>query len=617
MSKTVVRFATLGLLLTILHGGTLSEAAPANAETTTRLDTYAAPDGAGYFALRLTPDVALADQGGRDVVVLFDTSASQTGVARVRGLDALTALLKSLTSGDRVALVAVDLEPVALTTGMVSPQGEAMKQAVAALRQRVPLGATDMPAALYAAADAFDGKQSNKALIYIGDGVSSANFLQLEDYRRLIDKLVAERVAMTSYAVGVRVDSALLASLANLTGGMLAIDSESFDPSQAGAYLAAAVRGVVAWPTQVDWPPQFAEIYPTNLPPLRNDRDTIVIGKGVLSGKQAIAVTVAVGNELQSLKWSVTPAEPNADFAFLAPLVDSAATDDGLRLATLGTPGLIEVRRMVIQSSETLAKLGGQAVSAGNLQTAQRLITEALRRDPNDTTALAAQRQLAKLQASGNTGPQAPLEIKRFQSEQAAPPRAEPPAAARAPEPTTVAASGVPAIDPVNDGQGRFLSSIQQQRRLMTAQVKAEVENVLRNARALMASDPAAVEQSVKLTLERVDRVPELPADVRAQLRGQLETALRAANSRAATKDIVDVEIARERAAALDRLSIAQGLVRRSRQAGTVDGPLRLADGRRALYGGRQPGVDRSSRSGPRHVDRQIVGVGRPHDRGA
>ncbi len=544
MPKSVARFATLGLLLTSLLASNVSEAAPAAAEYTTRLDTYTTPDGAGYFALRLTPNVALADEGGRDVVVLFDTSASQTGEARERGIDALTTLLTSLTPGDRVALVAVDLEPVALTTGLVPAQGDAMKKAVAALRQRVPLGATDMPAALMAAAETFDDKQAHKALVYIGDGVSSANFLQLEDYRLLIEKLVTRRIPLTSYAVGVRVDSGLLASLANLTGGMLAIDSESIDPKQAGAFLASAVRGVVAWPTEVNWPSQFEATYPTNLPPLRNDRDTIVIGKGTLSGEQPIAVTVDVGKESQSLNWKVTPAEPNADFAFLAPLVDSASVDDGLRLATLGTPGLIEVRRLLIQSTETLAKLGGQAVSSGNLQTAQRLITEALRRDPNDNTALAVQRQIAKLQATGNTAPQAPLEIKRFQSEQAAPPRAEPPLQLRPSETTTAAASGVPAIDPVNDGQGRFLNSIEQQRRLMTAQVKAEVENVLRDARKLMSSDPAAVEQTVKLTLERVDRVAELPAEVRAQLRGQLETTLRAANIRAATKDIVDVDIA-------------------------------------------------------------------------
>ena len=55
-----------------------------------------------------------------------------------------------------------------------------------------------------------------------------------------------------------------------------------------------------------------------------------------------------------------------------------------------------------------------------------------------------------------------------------------------------------------------------------------------------MATDPASVEQGLKLLLERVGQTPELKAEVRAQLRTQLETALREANRRAATKEILD-----------------------------------------------------------------------------
>ena len=115
---------------------------------------------------------------------------------------------------------------------------------------------------------------------------------------------------------------------------------------------------------------------------------------------------------------------------------------------------------------------------------------------------------------------------------------------------------------PIVDVPGDFLGTIEQQRRLITAQVHAEVENELREARSQMAGDPAGTEQGLKLLLERVDRVPELPAETRSQLRGQLVTALREANTRSATKEIVDIELAKERAAAVDRLRIADGLVR-------------------------------------------------------
>ena len=54
-----------------------------------------------------------------------------------------------------------------------------------------------------------------------------------------------------------------------------------------------------------------------------------------------------------------------------------------------------------------------------------------------------------------------------------------------------------------------------------------------------MGTDPAGVEQSLKVSLERVLRVPELSAEMRAQLRGKLEAALREADRRAATKELL------------------------------------------------------------------------------
>jgi hypothetical protein len=564
MFKPVVRVAAIGLVLAVSLRCARGAEAPAAAALETRLDTYATPDGTGYFALRLVPNVALAQPAARDVVVLFDTSASQTGVIRDKALDVLQALLSGLGRGDRVSLMAVDLEAVALTPGMVAPDSQELKQALAKLRARAPLGATDMPMALSAGAAGFGKQPAAKSLIYVGDAVSAANFLALDEYRELVEQLREQRIALSSYGIGLRVDSELLASLANQTGGMLAIDSESIDARQFGNFLAAAVHGAVAWPVAATWPEQFSEVYPQAIPPLRSDRDTIVIGKGLVSGEQKIAVNVEIDGRRQSLSWTVAAGEPNADFSFLAPLVDAAKADDGLRLATVGTAGLNEVRRMQSRTTETLAKLGGQAIATGNLQSAERLANEALRRDPNDPTALAVKKQLTKLRADGTGDAHAQsFEVRRFQSEQAAPPppRPEPPTAAAVPEPAERPAPGLN-IEPLDDAPGRFLESVEQQRRLITAQVRAEVENDLREARALMESDPASVQQSLKLLLERVDRVPELPAETRASLRGKLEAGLREANRRAATKDIIDVEVAKERAAAMDRLRIAEGLVR-------------------------------------------------------
>ena len=107
-----------------------------------------------------------------------------------------------------------------------------------------------------------------------------------------------------------------------------------------------------------------------------------------------------------------------------------------------------------------------------------------------------------------------------------------------------------------------LLRSFERENRLVTANVRAEVEGELRDASAGMANDPLAAQTRLKSLIERVIQLPQLPAAERASLRGQLETALREANRRAVTKDALDAQVAAERAAAQDRLRVVEVLAR-------------------------------------------------------
>src|SRR5437868_2378019 len=86
-----------------------------------RLATYEKPTGESYFALSVSPTKSLPVAGSHDVVVLIDTSATQSGAYRTQSLDVLASLLSSLGKGDRVQLVAVDTRPVPLTAGFLAP----------------------------------------------------------------------------------------------------------------------------------------------------------------------------------------------------------------------------------------------------------------------------------------------------------------------------------------------------------------------------------------------------------------------------------------------------------------------------------------------------------------
>ena len=117
-----------------------------------------------------------------------------------------------------------------------------------------------------------------RAIIYIGDGRSTAKFLTAQESDELINKLVENRISMDSYLIGPRADMQIAGALAGQTGGMVISDTADATAAQAAEALNAAVRSVVMWPQSVTWPEGFAEVFPKHTPPLRGDRDTVVIG---------------------------------------------------------------------------------------------------------------------------------------------------------------------------------------------------------------------------------------------------------------------------------------------------------------------------------------------------
>src|SRR5438045_2683760 len=145
----------------------------ASAAETSRLATYESKTGETYFALSIAPTSPLPVADSRDVVVLIDTSATQSGQYRTQSQQVLAALLSSLGENDRVQLVAVDTRPVPLTTEFVAPDSAEMKAALAKLSKRAPLGATDMSKALDYVATAFPAEsKAARTAVYLGDGMN-------------------------------------------------------------------------------------------------------------------------------------------------------------------------------------------------------------------------------------------------------------------------------------------------------------------------------------------------------------------------------------------------------------------------------------------------------------
>ncbi len=598
------------------------------------LATCAAEDGQSYYALSVMPPAAVAQQSQpSDIVILFDTSASQTGVYQDTAFAALESCLAKLDPKDRVQLLAADLEARPITKGFLAAGSSELKAALQALRKETPLGSTDMENVLRTAASKFDkGRPEGRVIFYIGDGVSSANLLGTDSFHSLVSDLATAHIPVSSYAIGPQTDGRLLAALANQTGGNLYIAEPTATPSDAekitaaraseentrrgsnvGIIMADWAHATVCWPTNITWPSEFSQVYPNKLVPLRSDRDTVAIGtsSGPLTKAVEIKAQFVVGGKPVSLHWTATPKNGGDSYAYLPQVVRLAKADDGLTLPIVGTAGLAETGRLAEASVDGLTDLAERAVATGDVQAATVAAQAVLARDPGNIKAKTVQQVVEKRRTGAKlvaqaTGPAAPgPAVVPPQSSGALP--APAPAAAPAPnndlnlvrppqvQPPQTAApvqdlpAPAPAAPPAPGSltdqfaaPGALMDEVQQQRRVFSQMLRREIENTVIDARKTMSSDPQTAMQDLKLALQNVERAPELTPDVRAQLTDKLQTALREAQHAAVVKDELDAQREEELAAARERRLLNDRMAHnREKEKQLVDRFNALVDERR------------------------------------
>jgi len=491
----------------------------AAATSSAQLASFTNTDGTNYFALTLTPSITVPPQTPMDIVVLVDTSASQTGDFRVRALATANALMTSLRGEDSVQLMGIDLNAVSLSNGFVDPRSTAMSSAMVKLSSRVPLGSTDMARGLATAVGRLQSRDLNpRRIVYIGDGMSTANLVNSAGFADVVSQLVSNRISVISYAVGPRVDRVLLTALAGRTGGLVFEDRPETSADNAGRMLADAARGTVLWPVSATWPPEMVEVFPKTTPPLRLDRNTVLVGTFRGRPTMNLQMSVTGAGAQEQLTWQVTPGAPHDNNAYLVQVVEQARADGGISLPIAGLDSLALAKQAIDAGMRSLGELARQALDAGNLEAAERLAQGALQRDPNDPVALAVKDAVARRRQGGPP----------------ALPGAPPPAAAAAPaigQPVAadgldLVGAGAAPLPPAAD-QGAFAEAFARERKVVTAVIQTEVQNAVNQARAKMRTDPEGAAQALKLTLEKVRQAPELDPAVRDQLVDVVQAALR------------------------------------------------------------------------------------------
>ena len=522
-----------------------------------RLATFESKEGVSYFALAVMPEVEGVKSLPRDVLVMVDTSASQIGAVRDVSIETVETLAIRLAPQDRLKLVAVDLEANPLHDGWVKYDSAEWKAAVAALKKRTPLGATRLKDAIEFASTAFeDTSDRARCAIYVGDGVTATNLTAGGVLGKLTSTLKEAKIAFSSLAIGLNRDVALLSCISNQTGGNVLVARDETSGAEAGLALAKIVSEKVIWPKTVSLPSEMQNCQPAEFPPLRTDRDTVVLGTLAKAGSYEIAMKGEIEGKPVSLKWDAASEESSLDLAFLPRLLEFGKPHAGVTLPAIGSAGLRELSLVFADNSRRLSSLSELALRSGDVSGAKDIAAEALKQDPANTKAEA----LIKTKAFTDVGEEATKDVK-------------------VPKGEGVAFIDQDPVVPGDDGKsdGDILAEAKNVEQRIVERATAEVNKALKDARDRLATNPSSAREDLKILLENIERSTDLTPATRRSLRTKVETMLREVGIREIEFQQREIRLLQDEATSAERNRLLQELDRREERR------VQLMDRYRAL----------------------------------
>lgn len=508
MSRSSQLFArvVLGSCLSVLPlGATWAVERPVAAKSSGEVLKYTEPSGESFVAIGLRAKDLPEVKTVRHHVVLIDTSASQFGEHRTQGFAVLQAFLRGLPSDDHVSLFAVDVQTTRLTADFVAPNSDAVRDALATLKQRAPLGATNLQAALDAVNETLP-KTANSTVLYVGDGMSSANLLTSDSLRQSLGGLRTRQVPVSSYAVGPRRDLKLLGVLAQHTGGVVMIDdggdskSAASDASVAGQQLAKAATSSVFYPEQLDVTGTEMKLATAQALPLRADRETFVLAQGQLANETSLTAAGQFAGQPVRMQWSVDGLRSETAAPFVAAAFRQAGKDGGL-VPYAGRELLTTAWNEFDQRIELLTAEGVSAQSRRQQRDAERIAHAIQELDPSNGQ--------AKLLL--NTQPTLKVNPVSRQVAQAEEKPAE----------GSLLNRGEFQGNP-SDNRSLILDEVARQQ-IIGEKLRLEVSRAIQDARRLEAIEPENAVTILKRAYGAVKSTIDAPIDLRQQLGKQLQ----------------------------------------------------------------------------------------------
>lgn len=510
---------------------------------------YKQTDGTTAFAWQLKPELPTAKPRPKDVAVMIDTSASQAGDPLHRAAQVVQALAAQLSPDDRLDVWTVNLNHKehtrSLTGGFKPANDAAVKKATDSLTtDEYAAGAVDMKAAVESVVGAFEQKAGRQQVIlYIGDGESAAGAPLSEAVRVSVGRRMADKnVQFFSVPLGLTIAANTLHGFGMLTGGAVVRVKEDLG-TPTGRFefvqrLTQALDVPVLVPEKVTLTPNGTQLLPGQLPPLRADRPTLVMGSlKADTTKLEITVTGRLGGQAHTAKQTDTVPTPGVENYFLAAMLKQWTSADAK-----DAPVILAADRALAMASEQFrlyrdefVELALQAITADKLDHAQKLFQAALQVDPDFAEAKAGDKAVDRIRKGEITRKQFSEQIKLQNPADPAKP-ADPPAPG----------GGADAAD----AQARALAA----RNAADAEARALVEETIRRVRQLRESDPDGAYDDLKRQREAVQSNDRLTDAVRSRLIADLDSLMRDVSTRA-------VEIKRRNEAVRERISRARALL--------------------------------------------------------
>jgi len=522
-----------------------------------RVLTYKKQDGQELFALQVQPKLEAPAARPRDYLLMLDTSASQAGLPLTFVKRFADQLVEKANPTDRISLWTLNTPQAtrSLTEDFKARDSEKVKAAVKKLKEEYPSGDTDLKEGLKRAVASFEPERTRqRVLIYIGDGMSTHNHMAAADRGRICEEMVKNEIAFFPIPLGPNLDPQNLHGIASGTGCKVVRVMPSDDlVKDTLNRLQETLAVPILYPQSFQFKEQVAEFFPTQLPPLRADAPTLVLGRFAQAGKSLdYTVQGTVAGQPISISMNDPVVDSEVDNFFLVGLYDQwkSAKDQpammqadrtlayAYQLNNLACEELLAQASVVLEPKND-AEAKAARVSPLKLDAAAKLYERVKQLDPNNTEAAGGLALVERFRQGKVTHEQlrdqilkdtTRVGIGKEDKEQSAKVQARKERLVRLLQDAETKAAQdkekdlAPPTDP---------NTLLKQEKLRVAveeqKVTELVDDALRQSRQLLQKDPEAARDLLRRTLDSVRDNPDLTDRIRQSLVTRLSSSLRSA----------------------------------------------------------------------------------------